>query len=117
MAKLVSDPWFCAAVTSQVGLGAHFFSFTSFLRDSQCWECSHPVRRSGLGAEGRAGGAKAGAEGVFKSAEGLTLPRRGIFLPFSGVRSQQTATFGSYACYFSGFINNLMALVGIDCCS
>lgn len=60
VAKLVSDPWFCAAVTSQVGLGAHFFSFTSFLRDSQCWECSHPVRRSGLGAEGRAGGAKGG---------------------------------------------------------
>lgn len=60
VAKLVSDPWFCAAVTSQVGLGAHFFSFTSFLWDSQCWECSHPVQRSGLGAEGWAGGAKGG---------------------------------------------------------
>lgn len=24
MAELVGDPWFCAAVTSQVGLCAHF---------------------------------------------------------------------------------------------
>lgn len=54
--------------------------------------------------------------GVFKPAEGSTLLCTRNFA-FPGVRAQQAATFGRYACHFSGFINNLMAPVGIDCCS
>ena len=57
-----------------------------------------------------------GAKGVFQPAEALILLcRRNCALP--GVGAQQTATSGRCSRYFSGFINNLMAPVGIDCCS
>ena len=54
-----------------------------------------------------------GARGVFQPAEALILLcRRNCALP--GVGAQQTATSGRCSRYFSGFINNLMAPVGID---
>lgn len=112
LAKLVSDPLFCAGVTIQVGLCA-------FHSPVFCGTRSAGSARVLCGAGGLTPRARQGvlrAVGVSQSAEGLTLLRRHIFT-FSGVRLQQTATFGSYARYFPGFINNRMSPVGIDCCS
>lgn len=50
MAKLVSDPWFCAAVTSQVGLCAHFIhQFAAGLAALESVLASCPVQRGRAG--------------------------------------------------------------------
>lgn len=76
MAKLVSDPWFCAAVTSQAGLRAHFIhQFSAGLAVLANVLASCAVQRAGRPGQGVLGW----AGGVSKSAEGLTLLRRRIF--------------------------------------
>lgn len=115
VAKLVSDPWFCAAVTSQVGLRAHFIhQFFAGLGSAGNARilCGAAV----LGAERGAGGTKRGLRGSLSLGRAGSYSTR-LFLPFPGVTAQQTITFSCYACYFYGFINNLTAPVGIDCYS
>lgn len=110
VAKLVSDPWFCAAVTSQVGLCAHFIH--QFSAGLAALGVLAPC--AVLGAEGRAGrpGGLRGSAHTWRARPSST----GWYLPFPWVRALQTATFRFCARYFSWFINNLMASVGIDCC-
>lgn len=80
MAKLVSDPWFCAAVTSQAGLRARFIhQFSAGLAVPASVLASCAAQRAGRPGQGVPGW----AGGVSKSAEGLTLLRRRIFFYLS----------------------------------
>lgn len=115
LARRVSEPWFCAAVPGQVGVCAHFIH-----QFSGTWQT--PGVRLGTGNAGSARilygaavpGRARGARVVFQPVKALILLcRRNCALPRVG--AQQTATSGLCARYFSGFLNNLMAPVGIDC--
>lgn len=69
--KLVSDPWFCAAVNSRVDLCAHFIHQFSARLAALGVLASCAVQRAWRRGQGRE--CKGGVKGFSKSAMGLPL--------------------------------------------
>lgn len=89
MAKLVSDPWFCAAVTGQVGVRADFIHQFSAGLAALGELASCAVQRClvpSWGWEGRAKGSQRGSLNLGRAGPYTTRK----FLPFPGVRAQQS---------------------------
>lgn len=99
MAKLVSDPWVCAAVTSRVGLCAHFIH--QFSAGLAVLESARILRgrASGLDVQGR--GSRRGWRGSLNLRR-ASPSSAGALLPFLGVRSQQPATSDAMHSAFLG---------------